>query len=101
MLRFGVAHAVRIAAVALLHSCFDTPVGFTLEALSPGDRVPIHYESRGCFHEIAADFVFTRVAGGLLIRGRNASANLAPGLQPEVDHWLDMSELRRLDAMLS
>jgi hypothetical protein len=90
-----------MAAAAMLHSCFDTPVGFTLEALTPGQQVAIHYQSRGCFNEVVADFVFTRVADGLTIQGRNASANLAPGWHMEIEQHLDMADLRRLDATLT
>jgi hypothetical protein len=85
----------------MLHSCFETPVGFTLEALPLGEQVAIHYESRGCFHEVVADFVLTRVANGLTIQGRNVSANLARGWHTEIEQRLDMDGIRRLDAMLT
>jgi hypothetical protein len=101
VVRFAVTHAARIAAAVMLHSCFETPIGFTLEALPLGGQVAIHYESRGCFHKDVADFVLTRVADGLTIQGRNVSANLARGWHMEIEQQLDMDELRRLDAMLT
>ena len=101
MLRSAVSAAVRIAAAAMLHSCFDTPVGFTLEALSPGEQVAVHYKSRGCYGEVVADFVLTRVADGLTIQRRNASSNRAPARHTEIEQRLGMEDLRRLDTMLT
>jgi hypothetical protein len=101
MLRSTFVCFVRTAVAAMFLSCVDAPVGFTFEALPPARRVEVHYESRGCFHEVAADLVFTRVAGGLTIQLRNASANLAPGWHMEVEQRLDMADLRRLDRMLT
>ena len=101
MLRSTFVCFVRTAVAAMFLSCVDAPVGFTFEALPPARRVEVHYESRGCFHEVAADFVFTRVADGLAIQLQNASANLAPGWHMEIEQRLAMTDLRQLDRMLT
>jgi hypothetical protein len=48
-------------------------------ALAPGDQIGVHFESRGCFHHFTADFVLTRIDGGLAIEMVNGQANAARG----------------------
>ena len=58
--------------------------------LATGDQIGVHFESQGCFHHFTADFVLTRIEGGLAIEMVRAAAghglanelgNVAPGWQ--------------------
>ena len=100
MLRTAIYRALRDATALLLLDYSHRPVGFNFEALRSGERVRVHFESRGCFHDIKADFLMVRVADGLSVRLTHAHANLVEGKHLEAKTHLDLTALRRLDAGL-
>ena len=73
-------------------------IGFA--ALAPGEQIGVRFESQGCFHHFTADFLLTRVEGGLAIEMVRAAAghglanelgNVAPG-------WRLVAAFRTLNA---
>lgn len=89
---------MRDSFALLLIGCFDSAVGFSFERVPIGGTVNVHFESRGCFHETAADLRLTRVADGLRVDVERVSMNLGEGWHVEPSIHLDLAELRRLDA---
>jgi hypothetical protein len=79
--------------------------------LAPGDQIGVHFESEGCFHHFTADFVLTRIEGGLAVEKVRTAAghglaselsNVAPGWQLVARFkTLNAAQVQGLDRLLA
>jgi hypothetical protein len=74
----------------------------SLSALSPGEEIRVRFASRGCYHDVEQDFVFTPTSdGNVALTHTVRRANLLEGWLLVAPSRLSGPQLAELDALLA